>query len=350
MPRLLMVSRTPSLAMGLAGTPFDVAVLSADEAVRQETRPQADAVLVDVQSADWAVHLLQQLRDPERPIPALVLAGPDWDRESIEEQPATSVVVRPVSQNSLVAALHGILAPPAPPTTAEPAPVASTPGGSVATEGVPLDEGNAPALPTTESVPTDKARRAAEPPRQKPAEAPPRRRREMEPLDLVRLLLPNAGTLPWVPETSQVVLGQAFTLCRADAGALLLKDGDHWEVTAGAGLRPLEFRVQLTAEHWLVETVCAGERGLLVMDTDIARSHLAGAPLASWRHLLAVPVPSVEGILTLARADDPPFSDSDLTRVNGLVREAGTALEQAVLVRELARAMVRYLGPESASG
>jgi hypothetical protein len=55
----------------------------------------------------------------------------------------------------------------------------------------------------------------------------------------------------------------------------------------------------------------------------------------------------VEGILTLARADDPPFADSDLRRVNGLVREAGTALEQAVRVRELARAMVHYLGNES---
>ena len=83
-------------------------------------------------------------------------------------------------------------------------------------------------------------------------------------------------------------------------------------------------------------------RAVLIEDTDIVRQQLAGAPLAAWRHLLAVPVPDVRAAVVLARGQEAgPFTDRDLTAVVPTVREAATLLAQAIETRHLAR----LLGP-----
>jgi hypothetical protein len=332
MPQLLMVSRTPSLAMGLAGTAFDVVVLSPNEARRGDGAAAADAVLIDVQSTQDALLVLEQLRDPLEPIPALVLAGPDWDCAPFEELPFTSVVVRPVSQRSLVTLLDGMLAPDTPHGDEPP-----LPDLEMVPEAVP------PPIPrSTPTVETAPVVQQASP---KVVEEPKPRRRDSSPIDLVRALLPHTDQLPWVPETSHAVLAHALVVAAADAGVVLIRDGDRWVVTAGSGLRPLELRSELGPEHWVVDTVCGGQRGVLVQDSDIARSHLAGAPLASWRNLVAVPVALVDGIIMLARRDDPMFTESDLKRLATLSQEASSALAEAIEVHRLAHALARYLEP-----
>ena len=62
---------------------------------------------------------------------------------------------------------------------------------------------------------------------------------------------------------------------------------------------------------------------MLIEDTDIIRQQLSGAPLAAWRHLLAVPVPDIRGIVVLARGQEAgPFTDHDLSAVIAPVRHS----------------------------
>ena len=67
---------------------------------------------------------------------------------------------------------------------------------------------------------------------------------------------------------------------------------------------------------------------------------VAGAPLAAWRHLLAVPVPGLRAAVVLARGQEAArFTDRDLTSVVPVVAEAADLLAAALRMRELARAL-----------
>jgi hypothetical protein len=123
---------------------------------------------------------------------------------------------------------------------------------------------------------------------------------------------------------------------------LLVPDEGAWRVAAGVGLRPLEHRYELHGDSWLVQQVAQAHKGVIVEESDIARDQLQGAPLASWRHLLAAPIPEIEALLLLARREDPPFDEGDLTVLATLGAEAGALLSAAVDTRSLARAMWEF--------
>jgi len=160
--------------------------------------------------------------------------------------------------------------------------------------------------------------------------------------ELVQLLLDRAGDLYSVSDTAQVLADNVIERADADAAAILVPDGPVWRVSGGVGLRPLERRLELPESHWLIVEIGSAGRAVLIEDTDIIRQQLAGAPLAAWRHLLAVPVPDIRGIVVLARGKEAgPFSDRDLSAVIAPVREAAALLAQAVQTRRLAR----LLGP-----
>jgi hypothetical protein len=156
--------------------------------------------------------------------------------------------------------------------------------------------------------------------------------------DLVRLLHERVNDLYTVSDTAQILADDVIERADADAAAILVPDGPIWRVSGGVGLRPLERRLELSESHWLISEIGSGGRAVLIEDTDIIREQLAGAPLAAWRHLLAVPVPAVRGIVVLARGKEGgPFSDRDLSAVIAPVREAAALLAQAVAARRLAR-------------
>lgn len=168
------------------------------------------------------------------------------------------------------------------------------------------------------------------------------------PIDRVRALLPRVDSLPSVSESSAALLAQALVEAEADAGAVLVGDGDEWRVTAGSGLRPLEYRCVLTTTHWLVGAVRAKRDGVVVTaGSDTVRRQLSGAPLAGSRHLMAVPLTGAGGILLLARESGPPFHRKDLERVARVGRKAADTLAEAVDLRTLARALARYADPAS---
>jgi hypothetical protein len=159
---------------------------------------------------------------------------------------------------------------------------------------------------------------------------------------LVRRLFGSVHELYGVRETAQVVVADAVERTAAGAGALLAPDAGRWRVAAGVGLRHLENRYELDADSWLVHEIARSYRGAIIEDTDVARTPLHGAPLASRRHLLAVPVPTVDGLLLVARDDDPPFTEDDL-RVLALVgQEAAPLLSAALDTRALARALLEF--------
>jgi hypothetical protein len=160
--------------------------------------------------------------------------------------------------------------------------------------------------------------------------------------ELIRMLQGRASELYSVSDTAQVLAEDVIERADADAAAILVPDGPIWRVSGGVGLRPLERRLELEESHWLITEIGAAGRAVLIEDTDIIRQQLAGAPLAAWRHLLAVPVPDTRGIVVLARGKEGgPFTDRDLSAVIAPVREAAALLAQAVETRRLAR----LLGP-----
>jgi hypothetical protein len=160
-------------------------------------------------------------------------------------------------------------------------------------------------------------------------------------MNMVRALLLEVRLLPRVAETAGVVMSRATEAAAADAAAVLVPDDGVWRVEAGTGLRPLEERLQIDATHWLVTEIAVGRRGLLITNTDIARNQLAGAPLASWANLLAVPVAS-DAFLLLAR-ERSAFTRDELTQVAGAVEGLDTPMNDAIDVRRLARKMIDYL-------
>ncbi|MEO8329089.1 MAG: hypothetical protein ABI586_03700 [Candidatus Nanopelagicales bacterium] len=171
---------------------------------------------------------------------------------------------------------------------------------------------------------------------------------EPTPHELITILLASVGRLYTLAETADVVVADAVKRAAADSGALLVPDAGAWRVAAGLGLRPLEYRYQLTADSWLVERVSEAGRGILIQDSDVARKHLHGAPLASRAHLLAVPVPGVGAILLLSRDQAPPFTETVLGELAHLAQEAQPLIQRAVGIRSLARELGRHTDPVDA--
>jgi hypothetical protein len=156
----------------------------------------------------------------------------------------------------------------------------------------------------------------------------------------VRALLARRGELFGVTETAQVLADEVVERGESDAAAVLVPDGVRWRVSGGVGLRPLERRLLLDTTHWLISEIAVGGRALLVEDSDIVRPRLAGAPLAAWRHLLAVPVPGIRAAVVLARGQEASrFTEHDLAVIVPVVAEAGPLLSAAVEMRELARTL-----------
>ncbi|MFI7589477.1 hypothetical protein ACIB24_20625 [Spongisporangium articulatum] len=156
--------------------------------------------------------------------------------------------------------------------------------------------------------------------------------------DLIRALIESAQHLYGVADTAQVLADDVIEKADADAAAVLIPDGPAWRVSGGVGLRPLERRLVLEETHWLIAEIGLSGRAVLIDDTDFVRQQLSGAPLAAWRHLLAVPIPEVHGIVVLARGQEGgPFSDRDLSVVISPVREAAPLIAQAIETRRLAR-------------
>ena len=103
----------------------------------------------------------------------------------------------------------------------------------------------------------------------------------------------------------------------------------------------MERRLVLDPTHWLIATVALTDQAALIEDTDIVRPQLSRAPLAAWKHLLAVPIPGIRAMLILARSPKSGvFTEKDLSVAVPLATEAATLLGDALQIRELARRLM----------
>ncbi len=155
---------------------------------------------------------------------------------------------------------------------------------------------------------------------------------------LIETVSARIGELYGVCDAAQMLADEIVEIADADAAAVLVPDGGLWAVSGGVGLRPPERQLVLDAGHWLVAEIAVGGRALLVEDTDVVRPKLAGAPLAAWRHLLAVPIPEVRSAVVLARGQESgPFGEQDLAALVDPVRRSVSMLHTALATRQLAR-------------
>lgn len=153
-----------------------------------------------------------------------------------------------------------------------------------------------------------------------------------------------------LPQVADVVVSGTVDVVAADGCALLVPDGCQWRVSAGIGLRRLEQRIVLEADHWLIREVVNRKQGLLVEETTLAREALRGAPLASRRHVAAVGVPLVDAVLVVGRFEDPPFDDRALKALVQVAIRAAGLLDDALAVRDLARKLFPFVDPIDALG
>jgi hypothetical protein len=134
----------------------------------------------------------------------------------------------------------------------------------------------------------------------------------------------------------------------AQAAAVMLQDEGTFRTIAGMGLRPAERRGTLDRDHWLVTAVVRRQQCLVIENTEIARRQLQGVPLASRDHLLAVPLPDVEGLLLASRSATAPFDEQCLKAAASSAREASPHLRAALRGTQLASLLVPLLPENSA--
>jgi hypothetical protein len=383
MPTVVVVTRNPALAMGLRHHGYDVTDVRPDRHGEwtREARA-AHAVVLELTDAVAAEAAVQRLRAERLGLPVLLVSNdsPGWETTAAHIGPAARVLPLPISLPTLLAAVDALIQegpadlPPAPSNENELlSAVAASVGLAISESGTVVpDEGPArmprvrPPADLTPPPRAEAAPEAAPEPEADPEpEVEPEPAPEPEPVTLamalarapgvpqpaqqgaaptdrlVTVLIDRAGELNGLDECADVAVGELADRVGAEAVALLVPDDAGWRVAGGVGLRPLEHRVVVPNDHWLVSHVVTAGQGLLADDTDAGRDRLTGVPLAAWRRVLAVPVPDVGGILVAARAEEP-FDAAALEVAAEVGREAGPLLRDAVAVRTLARALAPY--------
>ena len=316
------------------------------------SRPWKEDVLVlDLETAEVTLDAVETLRQSGVDAPVIVVANESdgWDEVialhsdlflvSLPITPAGLMTTvdraaraRKPSPLSVTAALSS--AEVQPEDASAPVLAAAQPTGL----DVPVPEPRPQIVRPEPTVPTAPAEPAPEPREARPA----RSTRRDDPIGLVRGLGALVDRLSSVPDAAEVVRLRCASAVRCEASAVLVPDESVWRVSAGEHLRPLEERLQIDQTHWLVSEVVQAGHGVLIRDTDIARTRLTGAPLASWPNLMALPVAEVGAVVLLARGTDA-FGRGDLTRGQRAIGSAAEDLQAAMDVRALARALVDFI-------
>jgi hypothetical protein len=156
-------------------------------------------------------------------------------------------------------------------------------------------------------------------------------------VDFARALVALLDELPSTSGAAGVVLSRVMATVGAAQGAVLLSDGLEWRVAAGAGLRPLEWRLQLPDRHWVIDTVVRSNTALVVDDTDAVRGRLSPLPLSRADHLLIAPLGRVAALAVVSKPT--PFAKLDVDRLQFLPQDVLDRLADSLHVRSLARAL-----------
>lgn len=299
--KVLVASRGPTLATIITSAGHDVVEARPGDArgwVEDGGSPAADVALIDLPDIGLATAVVEHLRRSNTSTPIVVVEhdAPEW---VVTDLDVSAALTPPLSRSSVLAALSAAVAPPEPIPSPEKATSTDTASRSAAEQGVGVAQRHVDAL------------------------------------------LASLHELLGLDEVGQVVSEQAAEAIGADAVALLVPDERVWRVSGGVGVRPLEARIVIEPDHWLVAQMLKHLRGAVIDRSDVARSRLVHAPLASRQHLVIVTHQRLEVILIAGRAAGE-FTSTDLTTLGALLAEAEPALNDALALRTLARRLARY--------
>lgn len=87
--------------------------------------------------------------------------------------------------------------------------------------------------------------------------------------------------IPAISLVAQTMADELAANSGAHVAVMVRDDRGSWRVEGGAGLRAFEWAQTIEDDHWLVMAGRDQHPSLMVMDTDVVRSDLIGAPLAS---------------------------------------------------------------------
>lgn len=348
-PRLLVVSGNPGLAMLLGRHGYDVDDCRPTSAWVASAQV-ADGVLLDLGSVGATEQALSSMAAPSSRVLVVGQDGAGWNELAVL---AGAPLVRlPLAADDLLRQLRMLLQAAAARRTV-PAGVSTGQVDHV----VDLDAGSSSAAVATPPSARPDSNDLGPPglPPQLPSQPTPegRRRRpgghtqaRVEGVaDLVGRLLGRLDELTCLTDVATAVLDDAVERCGADAGALLVRDGDRWTVQAGHALRPLEERLEVADDAWVVDRVVRQGLGLLVAGSDIVRQRLVGVPVTSWQNLAAAPVGGRRALLLLGSAGRT-FDEADLARLMDVDEEATALIDQALDLRALARALAPHTDGE----
>lgn len=386
MTRLLVVSRNSGIWTALTqGADLDVVGLRpAKLDAWLDTDGHFDCAVIDVVSAADALDMIGRLRARQESVPCLLVSSddPSWTVVQHQTLPSVGVLPLPLSRTDLLRSVAALTAgsesaptyvhdsvdvPSAEPEPPEPgvvpfdkaaaaldSDVGQGPTEATDTQSAPVRGRRAKPRttgsrrPSTATAASHKGSTAAAPAVPESngsvnvSPDPPAARTHPPTSGLLRQVLAGAARLPHPGQVAAAIASSVGTVVGADALAVVCRDDGSWGVMAGHGLRTIEWARRMSDNHWLVSQVVHGRQGLVIEDTDIARSRLAGAPLSQWKHLLAASLSPIAFIV--AGRSERRFTVSELTLVARAVDPdtldlLGTALD----ARELARALEHLL-------
>ncbi len=141
-----------------------------------------------------------------------------------------------------------------------------------------------------------------------------------------------------VREAAQSLADELLRCTRADAVAVLVRDGACWRVSGEHGLRPSELGQALTEDHPLVRRATLAPGPLTLGESAEARLELAGAPLVTWQHVLIGAAPEVPAVVVLARGERrPAFAKAQVNALRARLAHDSGVLTEVVAIRHLAR-------------
>jgi hypothetical protein len=348
---VVVVTRNATVGVSLIHQGYDVSDVPPDRYGEwMGSARWADALVLELSDAVAAEAAVQRLRAEGLGVPVLLVSNdtPGWDMTAAHVGGAARVLPLPISVMGLTAALDELLA--AGPVDVPPPPsnenellshVAASVGLAISESGTltPDESSPLPRVRVEEPEPEPEPEPAVEP------EPEPDAGPEVPIGAFAESVLAWANERSDVRQTADVVAAELAERTHAEAAALLLPDGAEWRVAGGVGLRPLEHRLRLDADHWLVATVVEQGEGVVVDDSDGARDELIGAPLASWARVLAVPVPAVRGVFVAAR-EGSAFDPAALAAAVDVAGEASGMLADALALRAVARALAPFTDVE----
>jgi len=138
--------------------------------------------------------------------------------------------------------------------------------------------------------------------------------------------------IPTISLVAQTMAEELAASSGAHVAVMVRDDRGCWRVEGGAGLRAFEWAQTIEDDHWLVMAGRDQHPSLMVMDTDVVRSDLIGAPLASRLQLVRTHSTRAQ-FFVCAGWDDNGNDTGRVALVVEAVRRHGPAMADAMGLR-----------------